>query len=121
MQIQIDSRTRQIVINGRRVTLGDLQDAASQPDPPLAAAYAEILRATRRALSALDERERRERIRACPGHRAEREETTCFGGPVAGAEENRAAHGGVTCTEYCRCGARRAANLNGRHVEQGKW
>ena len=45
----------------------------------------------------------------------------CFAGPIPGAEENRAAHGNVTIRQQCRCGATRAANVNGRHIELGDW
>src|SRR5690606_29179644 len=48
-------------------------------------------------------------------------DTRCFVGPVSD-EENPAAHGGITETDECViCGARRAANVNGRHVELGPW
>lgn len=47
--------------------------------------------------------------------------THCFAGPVS-RRENPAAHGGICETETCgRCGATRAANVNGRHIEQGPW
>ena len=49
----------------------------------------------------------------------------CFFGPVAVApytDENRAAHGGITCIEECRaCGARRTVNRNGWHMEYSPW
>lgn len=35
--------------------------------------------------------------------------------------ENRAAHGNVCHTDYCRCGALRMMNANGRHREVGPW
>lgn len=44
----------------------------------------------------------------------------CYTGPV-GRTENRAAHGGVCIIDYCRCGAQRATNCNGGHVERGSW
>lgn len=47
--------------------------------------------------------------------------TRCFCGPVA-QNKNPAAHGGVCEVETCGvCGATRAANINGSHVEQGAW
>lgn len=45
----------------------------------------------------------------------------CFSGPVSGAEPNRAAHGNITVTEQCQCGATRKTNVNGHHVERGGW
>jgi len=45
----------------------------------------------------------------------------CYSAPVAGARENRAAHGCICVVEKCSCGAIREANVNGRHVEQGRW
>lgn len=47
-------------------------------------------------------------------------ETRCFLGPVAWPE-NPAAHGNVTEWQTCRCGATRAVNVNGLHVERGPW
>jgi hypothetical protein len=49
--------------------------------------------------------------------------TWCFSGPVAEpGNENPCAHGNVTHEEECvACGARRAVNVNGRHVECGPW
>jgi hypothetical protein len=43
-----------------------------------------------------------------------------FSGPVS-CDENRAAHGNICEVEYCRCGARRARNVNQCHVEQEPW
>jgi len=34
---------------------------------------------------------------------------------------NPAAHGGVTIVERCACGAQRLTNVNGRHIETGRW
>ena len=45
----------------------------------------------------------------------------CYAGPIAGAEPNPAAHGGITETQRCACGAVRQLNVNGRHVEAGPW
>ena len=45
----------------------------------------------------------------------------CYSGPIAGAEPNRAAHGNVTETQRCACGATREINVNGRHIEAGPW
>jgi hypothetical protein len=48
--------------------------------------------------------------------------TRCFGGPIPGSDEKRAAHGNITETDECvHCGARREENVNGRHVETGPW
>ena len=49
--------------------------------------------------------------------------TTGFVGPVChGADENRAAHGGVTVHEECHsCGRRRSRNVNQWHEEIGAW
>ena len=68
-----------------------------------------------------------DRIASCPGHRdSQREGTQMLGytGSVAVypyTEENRAAHGGVTYHEVCRCGAERAVNANGLHREYSPW
>lgn len=35
--------------------------------------------------------------------------------------ENRAAHGNITYTETCRCGATRSVNQNQRHLEFSPW
>ncbi len=34
---------------------------------------------------------------------------------------NPAAHGWTTSMDFCRCGAVRQTNCNGRHVERGEW
>jgi hypothetical protein len=48
--------------------------------------------------------------------------TTCFTGPVSASRQNQAAHGGITERDTCRrCGATRATNVNGVHVERGSW
>ena len=46
-----------------------------------------------------------------------------FSAPIAdAADQNPAAHGGVTYTETCRdCGAHREVNANGVHHEYGRW
>ena len=54
-------------------------------------------------------------------HRTVRTDVRCFVGPIAGAEPNPAAHGGVTETQRCACGAVRQLNVNGRHREVGPW
>ena len=43
-----------------------------------------------------------------------------FSGAVA-KRQNRAAHGNVCVVDRCRCGAERRSNINGQHVERGKW
>jgi len=56
-------------------------------------------------------------------HRAnpKRAETIPFWGPINAAEQNEAAHGNITAIDYCRCGATKRTNINGRHLERGKW
>jgi hypothetical protein len=45
-----------------------------------------------------------------------------FVGPIYGADENPAAHGGVCVDVECtRCGARRSENRNQGHSEAGPW
>lgn len=45
-----------------------------------------------------------------------------FDGPITSARQpNTAAHGNITETDKCRCGAERRRNVNGRHVETGQW
>jgi hypothetical protein len=45
-----------------------------------------------------------------------------YSAPVTIQRQNPAAHGCITITEECRtCGVRRAANVNGGHVERGPW
>ena len=34
---------------------------------------------------------------------------------------NPRAHGGITTTEVCSCGAKRAINCNMGHIERGEW
>ena len=53
-------------------------------------------------------------------HSAVHESDRCFTGPVS-RQQNQAAHGGITRTETCRCGATRRVNVNGRHEEAGDW
>lgn len=43
-----------------------------------------------------------------------------FSHPVA-RDENPAAHGWITRTEECACGARREVNVNQAHREEGPW
>jgi hypothetical protein len=50
--------------------------------------------------------------------------TTILTRPFVGAvtqRQNVAAHGCVTEVQTCSCGAVRAVNINGRHVERGSW
>jgi hypothetical protein len=54
-------------------------------------------------------------------HHAIRRETYAFSAPIHGAEYNPAAHGNVTVTEHCQCGATRRCNVNGLQEEQGPW
>jgi hypothetical protein len=53
-------------------------------------------------------------------HKAVRTIRRCFFGGVAD-RENRAAHGGICEISTCRCGATRSTNVNGPHIERGKW
>ena len=53
-------------------------------------------------------------------HRPHTSEDYGFTGPVS-RRENRAAHGNITQWDTCRCGATRATNINGRHIERGEW
>lgn len=53
-------------------------------------------------------------------HRAKTTITRCFSGPVSG-RQNPAAHGNVCRIDTCSCGATRATNVNGNHVERGDW
>lgn len=53
-------------------------------------------------------------------HKAEKSTDRPFMGAVS-TNENRAAHGGICVVETCQCGATRRTNVNGRHVEAGKW
>lgn len=46
--------------------------------------------------------------------------TTCYRGSVSWPG-NPAAHGNITEHEVCACGATRAVNVNGLHVERGPW
>lgn len=44
-----------------------------------------------------------------------------FTGSVRPDNPNPAAHGNITQWDTCRCGATRATNINGRHIERGPW
>ena len=55
-------------------------------------------------------------------HRAVREVERGYVDTVrAPIRENRAAHGGVRLVATCKCGAERETNVNGPHVERGRW
>lgn len=54
-------------------------------------------------------------------HKAKRTDVRPFFGPIEGVSQNRAAHGGVCEVDRCACGAVRRVNINGRHVERGRW
>lgn len=59
------------------------------------------------------------RVAACPGHVWRQVgPDRCFSGGVD-TDENRAAHGGITRTVACHCGARRSENVNQHHLETG--
>lgn len=49
-----------------------------------------------------------------------RTEERGFTAPVA-HPGNPAAHGGITRTEHCSCGAVRRVNVNFGHIESGPW
>lgn len=53
-------------------------------------------------------------------HRVKFSEQRCFTGPVA-QKQNPMAHGGYTRHETCSCGAVRGVNVNGLHIERGRW
>lgn len=44
-----------------------------------------------------------------------------YTGSVNPWAEFPAAHGNITCTETCQCGASRNVNINGVHREEGLW
>ena len=48
-------------------------------------------------------------------------EPTPFRGPIAGAEENPAAHGGIRYRDARSDGLVRDRNVNGSHQEVGPW
>ena len=53
-------------------------------------------------------------------HRPKTSIDRCYCGPVA-HPENRAAHGNIVVIDTCACGATRATNVNGNHIERGPW
>ena len=53
-------------------------------------------------------------------HRATDSIDRPFEGPVR-TPENRAAHGNITRTETCRCGATRRTNINQGYMGRGPW
>jgi hypothetical protein len=53
-------------------------------------------------------------------HKAVDSRDTVFAGPVA-TDQNRAAHGNITRTEWCVCGAVCYTNINGSHTERSGW
>jgi hypothetical protein len=123
MRIEGDDAIVDVRGEVRRTPLGLLRTAARQEDAELAATYSELVR---QADELLRERWRRTVLRAvqaCGGHTAQDStEPTCYVGPVGrGDFENRAAHGGITYREVCRCGAERGVNLNQCHVEYSAW
>lgn len=108
-----------------RVTLSELRSAASQDDREIASVYRDVERRAREALEAArkaKEAARAKRIEQCSGHRAAGSEDRCFCVPVSHpiAYEPRA-HGNITRTEWCRCGATRQLNINQQWVEEGRW
>lgn len=107
----------------RRTPLGLLRRAARQEDAELAARYAELVGQADELLRQRWERAVLRTVQACSGHEPQHTtEPTCYVGPVGrGDFENRAAHGGITYREVCRCGAERGVNLNQCHVEYSAW
>jgi len=67
----------------------------------------------------------RARVAGCSGHVVISEgQDYGFTAPVAVApytEENPAAHGNISRTQTCRCGAERQILINGRHHEVSPW
>jgi len=48
--------------------------------------------------------------------------TMPYNGSIYRAEKtNPAAHGGYTEIQSCTCGALRSVNVNGNHIEKGRW
>lgn len=66
-----------------------------------------------------------EAMRRCDHQNAvEDRDVYCYTGSVAVepyTHENRAAHGNITVTDRCQCGAARARLVNGIHQEFGPW
>ena len=54
-------------------------------------------------------------------HRARTTRARCYTGPVRVENQISEAHGNVTHESECSCGAVRRTNVNGLHVEQGRW
>lgn len=54
-------------------------------------------------------------------HRPRIVTTGPFFAPVGSARENPAAHGNITLTQTCGCGAMRMVNVNGEAREVGQW
>ena len=54
-------------------------------------------------------------------HRAHTSETRGFSHCVAPDRCNPAAHGNVTATARCRCGATRESAINQVYLERGSW
>lgn len=126
-----------VAVNGEDVTvrvdqehvqtqLGELYEAATQPDDALASRYASLYRQAQ----AMGEHQRweaaqRGAVRACRGHRPDyRTLERCFGSCVAQepyTDCSPSSHGGITYSEVCRCGAERPVNVNGMHTEIGCW
>jgi hypothetical protein len=111
--------TVDVVRAGRsqNIALDDLRYAAKNNVGLLRIIYSELFRRA----AALINADRERSIEQCKGHVAYRDVERCFHGPIQGVEEKREAHGNICRTEFCRCGARRSANINGVHREQGEW
>lgn len=54
-------------------------------------------------------------------HRSKISRDSAFFGSIVSAKPNPKAHGGHTITDTCTCGAVRMTNINGNHMERGKW
>lgn len=123
--VRVERDEAVIAVDGelRRTPLGLLRAAARQDDAELAATYSELVRQVDELLREQWRRTVLRSVQACSGHAAkDSTEPTCYVGPVGrGDFENRAAHGGITYREVCRCGAERPVNRNQHHIERGCW
>lgn len=98
-----------------------LRESATQADKDLSAAYTELRSVARQLFAERKLKWRLEHFHACSGHVG-----TAVTGPWPYRSgittlENPAAHGGVSFTAHCACGAKRFENSNHNHVETGPW
>lgn len=121
--IDVTEREVVLVVGGERkaLTWSILRSCVSADNAPdIRSLYETVLSSARPRLTALVERKLTGRIAECASHKAIKSVDRPFVGPVV-RDQNRAAHGGVCVVETCRCGARRATNVNGSHQEEGAW